>query len=447
MSAKPTIATTENSVRTQLTPSALQQENDIFRGSGGVSEGNRALGFKPAFYDMETGISYISRFANGKEAPMHVLDGLADELVESRQANGNVTAFKPGVISGFVQSNHFYTREQAALATAQLLTRTQILSNPLQHNDLLAAWERFVLDQDYPTDLIRPVVEDSWRRCHQFELDPELRHAPIISDKGQLEYSHFLHSDLLNAARPILKRAEEHLYRSDSLILLADAEGLILDLRADKQVATSAGDINLIEGGIWSEKVAGTNAIGTALAAAEPIQLYGAEHFCAGIKHWTCSADVIRDPHDGMILGAVDLSGLTDAYQSNALDFAIMAARLIETNLASDYFRFREQVIEATKTMFDGWKNEGLLAFDRRGRLVKANQYAHRAIKELDTDLVITPQCRVPALDLDTPSSAASIASITPDWLKTPLRIPIKLKDAEVGTLVVLSVLDESNHN
>lgn len=440
MSAKPTIETTENSVRTQLTPSALQQENEIFRGSGGVSEGNRALGFKPAFYDMETGISYISRFGNGKEAPMHVLDGLPNELVESRQANGNVAAFKPGVISGFVQSNHFYTREQAALATAQLLTRTQMLSNPLQHNDLLAAWERFVLDQDYPTDLIRPVVEDSWRRCHQFELDPELRHAPIISDKSQLEYSHFLHSDLLNAARPVLKRAEQHLFRSDSLILLADAGGLILDVRADDHVITSAGDINLIEGGVWSEKVAGTNAIGTALAAAEPIQLYGAEHFCAGIKHWTCSADVIRDPHDGMILGAVDLSGLTDAYQSNALDFAIMAARLIETNLASDYFRSRERVIEATKTMFDGWKNEGILAFDRRGRLVKANQFAHKALEELGADLVITPQCRVPALDIDAPSSAESITSITPEWLKTPLRLPIKLKDVEVGTLVVLSV-------
>tara|TARA_R110002094_G_scaffold128275_8_gene122166 strand:- start:130 stop:1251 length:1122 start_codon:yes stop_codon:yes gene_type:complete len=373
---------------------------------------------------------------------MHILEGLPDEVVESRQEDGKVAAVKPGVISGFVQSNHFYTREQAALATAQLITRTQMLSNPLQHNQLLAAWQRFVLGQDYPTNLIRPVVEDSWRRCHQFDLDPELRHAPIISDRSQLEYSHYLHSDLLNAATPVLKRAKEHLYRSDSLILLADASGVILDVRADPHVITSAGNINLIEGGIWSEKVAGTNAIGTALATAEPVQLYGAEHFCAGIKHWTCSADVIRDPHDGMILGAVDLSGLTDAYQSNALDFAIMATRLIEANLASDYFRSRERVIEATKNMFEGWKSEGLLAFDRRGRLVKANQLAHRALSDQGADLVISPQCRVPALDLDAPSSVAALASITPAWLKTPLRIPIKLKDNEVGTLIVLSIYD-----
>lgn len=442
MSARTTTTASSSPTRTQLTPSALQQENETYRGSGGISEGNRALGFKPAFYDMETGVSHTSKFANGLEAPMHVLDGLPNEVVESRLEDGKVATVKPGVISGFVQAGHFYTREQAALATAQLIARTQMLSNPLQHNQLLAAWERFVLDQDYPTDLIRPVVEDSWRRCHQFELDPELRHAPIISDKSQLEYSHYLHSDLLNAAQPVLERAKEHLYRSDSLILLADAGGVILDVRADPHVITNAGNINLIEGGIWSEEVAGTNAIGTALAAAEPVQLYGAEHFCAGIKHWTCSADVIRDPHDGLILGAVDLSGLTDSYQSNALDFAIMATRLIEANLASDYFKSREQVIEATKIMFEGWKNEGLLAFDRRGRLVKANQLAHRAIEELEADLVITPQCRVPALDLDAPASTASMAPITPEWLKTLLQVPIKLKDNEVGTLVVLSVHD-----
>lgn len=436
MFVEPTSITPNASTRTQLTPSALQQENELYSGSGGISAGNRALGFKPAFYDMETGVPHASRFANGLEAPMHVLDGLPNELVESRLENGKVATVKPGVISGFVQNAHFYTREQAALATAQLISRTQMLSNPLQHNQLLAAWERFVVDQDYPTNLIRPVVEDSWRRCHQFELDPELRHAPIISDKGQLEYSHYLHSDLLNAARPVLERAKEHLYRSDSLILLADAGGMILDVKADPHVITSAGNINLIEGGIWSEDVAGTNAIGTALAAAEPVQLYGAEHFCAGIKHWTCSADVIRDPHDGMILGAVDLSGLTDAYQSNALDFAIMATRLIEANLASDYFRSREKVVEATKNMFEGCKNEGLLAFDRRGRLVKANQFSHQALKELGADLVLTPECRVPALDLD----ALTISIETPAWLETPLRLPIKLKNEEVGTLVVLSV-------
>ncbi len=97
MSVETTITTPDSSVRTQLTPSALQQENDTFRGSGGISAENQVLGFKPAFYDMETGITHTSKFANGLEAPMHVLDGLPNEVVESRLENGKVTAVKLGI--------------------------------------------------------------------------------------------------------------------------------------------------------------------------------------------------------------------------------------------------------------------------------------------------------------------------------------------------------------
>jgi len=418
-----------------LTVEALQEENDFYRGKGGISEENRAYGFKPAFYDMESGVVYPSNFANGKEAPMHVLDGLPDELIAGRLNSGKVTAVRPGIISGFVHRGQFYTREQAALTTTQLRDRTQMLSDPQQHNQLLEAWEKFVVDEEYPGDLIRPVVGDSWRRCYQSHIDPELQHAPIISDSAQLEQRRSVQADLLKAAYPILQRASKLLFRTDSLILLADANGLILDVQADDHVFGQASEINLVQGGVWDEKTAGTNAIGTALAAAEPVQLYGAEHFCAGIKHWTCSADVIRDPHDGRVLGAVDLSGLTDAYQSNALDFAIMAARLIESNLAKDYFFSRQQVIEATRNMFLGWKTEGLLAFDRRGRLVRANRQAHSTLKALGADLVISPQCRLPALDLEIPLAAAN----APAWLQEQLTLPIELKKERVGTLVVLS--------
>jgi hypothetical protein len=85
--------------------------------------------------------------------------------------------------------------------------------------------------------------------------------------------------------------------------------------------------------------------------------------------------------------------------------------------------------------MFFGWKTEGLLAFDRRGRLVKANSQAHTTLKKLGADLVLTPQCRLPALDLEMPEATAN----TPSWLLEQLRLPIELKGHRVGTLVVLS--------
>lgn len=101
-----------------MTERVLGEENRIFRGTGGRSEENRSLGFRPAFFDSETGEIYSSRFADGRPAPFHLLDGLPDEVVIMRHPTGRVAAVKNSVTSGFVRNGRFYTRDQAAQAVA-----------------------------------------------------------------------------------------------------------------------------------------------------------------------------------------------------------------------------------------------------------------------------------------------------------------------------------------
>lgn len=92
----------------------LRKENRVFRGSGGVSRNNRAHGFLPAFLDHASGRVYRACFANGSPAPMHLLDGLPDELVEARNAQGRVVAVSASVEAGFLHEDCFYSRQQAA---------------------------------------------------------------------------------------------------------------------------------------------------------------------------------------------------------------------------------------------------------------------------------------------------------------------------------------------
>jgi hypothetical protein len=92
----------------------LQQENVAYEGSGGISGGNRSLGFRPAFRNLETGNVYPSRFADGRLAPVHTIDGLPDELVVARSASGKVTAVSDSVQSGFLLDGCFYNRQEAA---------------------------------------------------------------------------------------------------------------------------------------------------------------------------------------------------------------------------------------------------------------------------------------------------------------------------------------------
>jgi len=99
------------------TNETLRKENLAFIGTGGVSAENRSSGFLPAFYDRETGRAELSRFADGRPAPMHLLEGMPAEWVARRDAAGGIIALKVSVIAGFVRNACFYTREQAARAT------------------------------------------------------------------------------------------------------------------------------------------------------------------------------------------------------------------------------------------------------------------------------------------------------------------------------------------
>ncbi len=99
-------------LNTRLSNPALCRENVRFSGTGGISQNNRSRGFCPAFLDTLTGRVYLSRFANGRPAPVHLLDGLPAKLVISE--DGQCRQIRATVISGFVLNGRFYTRAQAA---------------------------------------------------------------------------------------------------------------------------------------------------------------------------------------------------------------------------------------------------------------------------------------------------------------------------------------------
>lgn len=101
-----------------LTPARLKDHSRRFSGTGGCSEENRSAGFRPAFLDVSTSKVYESRFADGRPAPFHLLDGLPDEVVVERASGGRVVAVKATIIAGFVRAARFYSRDEAAAATA-----------------------------------------------------------------------------------------------------------------------------------------------------------------------------------------------------------------------------------------------------------------------------------------------------------------------------------------
>lgn len=97
-----------------LTRDRLRSDNAAFAGTGGVSPCNRRAGFRPAFLDPATGRVERARFADGTPAPMHVLDGVPADWVQTRDADGHPCRLRDGIVAGFTRAGKFYTREEAA---------------------------------------------------------------------------------------------------------------------------------------------------------------------------------------------------------------------------------------------------------------------------------------------------------------------------------------------
>ncbi|KAA1171001.1 hypothetical protein FWJ25_17615 [Marinobacter salinexigens] len=95
-------------------PAFLQEENRLFAGTGGISEGNAHACFMPAFKDARTGQVELSRYRDGRPAPFHLIDGLPEEWVINRDPKGHAVAIQSSIVSGFVRLGRFFTRQEAS---------------------------------------------------------------------------------------------------------------------------------------------------------------------------------------------------------------------------------------------------------------------------------------------------------------------------------------------
>jgi hypothetical protein len=91
---------------------------------------------------------------------------------------------------------------------------------------------------------------------------------------------------------------------------------------------------------MWDEQSAGTNAIGTTLAADHPVQIFATEHFIEVVHPWTCSAAPVHDPETGELLGVIDLTGPHRRVDPKSLAMAVAAAHAVESHLR---WRLRER--------------------------------------------------------------------------------------------------------
>ena len=301
---------------------------------------------------------------------------------------------------------------------------------------LLAAWERFVDGTGLASGVVPDVVGQSWMRCRSAQVDPALEHAPDPLAEPELMALRQRHRELIEASRPVMMQAHDLLSESATMMILTDPTGVILQSEGDAATLEAALDIRLTAGANWNELLSGTNAIGTAVSVGGPVRVHGAEHFCAGIKPWTCSATAVRDPASGELLGVVDISGKRNSFNRHWLALAVSSAARIEERLSSLDSELRQRLLEWGIGTLSRAADGGLLFYDRRGRLTAIDARARASLAAMGLDLHLNAHAAIEAFRAD---SAIDLSEATlPHWLRPEWIEPAVVRGERLGVVVVL---------
>ena len=227
---------------------------------------------------------------------------------------------------------------------------------------------------ELPEALLDNNVLRSWERCRQAGLDPA-RKGGGEPDLRAVSDARERNRTLLSHAQPVLEHLFEQIRNSHSMVILADARGMVLQSFGDADFLSRAEQVALRPGACWHEFERGTNAIGTALAERDAVNVFGSEHFFEGNAFLTCSAAPIQDAQ-GRLMGVLDISSDYRAYQRHSLGLVKMSSRIIEKRLFEAEFAHQGLLSFHIRPDHVGSLCEAMLAIGPDGDLLGADQSA-----------------------------------------------------------------------
>jgi len=333
-----------------------------------------------------------------------------------------------------------------------------------------------------PANHLPDTILRSWHRCTDLGvIEDQIPYAEPLTH-NELQILREASGDLLPIVEPELDFLGEMFQGTDSVVLLANPNGMILDARGTGSFLDKAGQVALKSGVVWSESERGTNAIGTAIAENALVEVWGDEHFHQQHAGLCCTAAPILD-HQGRIAGVIDISGdarLPRGYAQGALSRAIREVehrwlmqspgqlyRLRFHEKPNHLGSFREGVLlldgevivganrEAVRWLGTTWSLIGerwsnifstplLKAGDAEALLMTHSGLLYRGVMEKPAPVALASSPQVPphpATDNDTRVTAhTSLSSVSSAWLDSStqqqLDQAVRAVDAELSVII-----------
>ncbi|MGE8323668.1 MAG: sigma-54-dependent Fis family transcriptional regulator [Pseudomonas sp.] len=221
------------------------------------------------------------------------------------------------------------------------------------------------------------LIQASWARCREHGLQPQ--QVPDFDCLTRAELSALLErrQALLRLTREEVLPQYAHLLGNASyLVMLADANGCLLDTWGPRRFIEPRQQHGFSAGAHWHERGVGTNALGTTLVCAEAIHVAQDEHFLRQNRYLSSAAAPLFDAARQLV-GVLDVA--SDGYlpASQTLGLVRMMSQSLENRLilAEHADRHVQLMFNSASDNLDSpWA--GLLVFDEHGQVLAAN---HRA--------------------------------------------------------------------
>lgn len=217
------------------------------------------------------------------------------------------------------------------------------------------------------------IIEESHRRSSSYGLTEQIK--PEFSQLSRTDLSLLIEKNRLlhMHAVPVMETLYEQIFNTHNMIILTDANGLIMHSLGDDDFLEKANRVALKPGVAWSEESKGTNAIGTAIAEQKPMIVHANEHYLSANHFLTCSAAPILDCQ-GKVVGVLDVSGDQRSYHKHTMALVRMSAQMIENQLFLETFQDAITLHFHPRPEFIGTLMEGIASFTPGGRFLSANR-------------------------------------------------------------------------
>ena len=229
----------------------------------------------------------------------------------------------------------------------------------------------------------------SWTRSlNTFQLDPGNTSGPRVISATELKDRRNRAEALLRFSSPVVERLHGVVGKAGYCVLVADADGALIDFRGQEDRRKEYRQHGLYHGRYFTEDAEGTSGVACVLADKEAITVHTEDHFRAAFTCLTCTAAPIISPA-GELTGVLDVSAVRNSENRDSQEliyaWVCQAAEMIENAyLLHDTGHLWTLYLHRSQDYLS-LHPELLIAFDDAGNIASMNRQTRSMLSTLYT--------------------------------------------------------------